>query len=360
MSGKLFTPTTVGAIALTNRIVMSPMTRSRAIGNIANSLIATYYAQRADAGLIITEGISPSPDGLGYARIPGLYTQQQALSWKPVTDGVHAAGGHIFAQLMHTGRVGHPLNLPTGGRVIGPSAVAAPGQMWTDQQQMQDHPVPVEATEADIAKMIEEFATAAALAVDVAGFDGVELHGANGYLIEQFLNTASNLRTDKWGGSVENRLRFAVEVAKATVARVGGARVGIRLSPYGAACGMQPDPTTDETYVKLVKELDAIGLAYIHLVDHSALGAPPVPQSLKDALRATFSRTVILAGGFDAARAEADLEAGRGDLIGFGRPFISNPALVTKLRTGAELRAPDFGTFYTPGPEGYTDYPADV
>ena len=261
---------------------------------------------------------------------------------------------------MHTGRVGHPLNLPAGGRVIGPSAVAAPGQMWTDAQQMQAHPVPVEATEADIATMIEEFASAAELAVNVAGFDGDELHGANGYLIEQFLNTASNHRTDAWGGSVENRIRFAVEVAKATVARIGGARVGIRLSPYGVSCGMQPDATTDETYIKLVKELDAIGLAYIHLVDHSALGAPPVPQSLKDALRAAFSRTVILAGGFSAATAEADLAAGRADLIAFGRPFISNPALVTKLRTVAELRAPDFGTFYTPGPEGYLDYPTDV
>lgn len=360
MTGKLFSPTTVGVTPLSNRIVMAPMTRSRAIGNIANERIAAYYAQRADAGLIVTEGTSPSPDGLGYSRIPGLFTVAQAEAWKPVTDGVHAQGGHIFVQLMHTGRVGHALNLPAGGRVIGPSPVAAPGQMWTDQQQMQDHPVPVEATEADIAKAIEEFATASELAVKVAGFDGVELHGANGYLIDQFLNTASNKRTDRWGGSVENRIRFAVEVAKAAVARVGADRVGIRLSPYGASCGMQADADMDAVYVALVRALDGLGLAYVHLVDHSAMGAPPVPQSLKDALRAAFSRTIILAGGFDAASAEADLQAGRGDLIAFGRPFISNPALVTKLRTGAELRAPDFGTFYTPGVEGYLDYPTDV
>ncbi len=356
MSGLLFSPTTLGSIPLTNRIVMAPMTRSRAIGNIPNELIATFYAQRADAGLLITEGTAPSADGLGYARIPGLFNQEQALAWKTVTDGVHERGGRIFVQLMHTGRVGHALNLPVGGRVLAPSAIAAPGTMWTDQEQAQPHPVPEAMTEAEVEAAIEGFVRSAALAVDVAGFDGVELHGANGYLIEQFLNTASNTRTDKWGGSVENRIRFPIEVSKRVAARIGADRLAIRLSPFGAAGGMVADPTTHETFVALAKALDEIGLVYLHVVDHSALGAPPVPQETKDALRAAFRRTIVLSGNYDAARAEADLQAGKGDLVAFGRPFISNPTLVSKLQTGAELTAPDFSTFYTPGPQGYIDY----
>lgn len=353
----LFGPYTLGRYPLKNRLVMNPMTRSRAIGNVASPLVAAYYAQRAGAGLLVTEGTSPSPDGLGYARIPGLYTDAQARSWRQVTDAVHAAGSRIFVQLMHTGRVGHPLNLPADGRVVGPSALAAPGEMWTDQQQLQPHPVPVEMTEADIERALEAFASAAALAVDVAGFDGVELHGANGYLIEQFLNVASNQRTDRWGGAPEHRIRFAVEAARRAADRIGADRVGIRLSPFGANGGMTADPTTHDTYVALTAALSALGLAYLHVVDHSALGAPPVPQATKDAIRAGFQGTVILAGGYDRARAEADLAAGRGDLIGFGRAFLANPDLVSRLGDGAPLNPPDFATFYTPGPKGYTDYP---
>ena len=276
-----------------------------------------------------------------------------------MTDGVHRAGGRIFVQFMHTGRVGHPANLPAGARIVAPSAIAAPGQMWTDGEGMQPHPVPVEMTEADIAKAIGEFAAAAKRAI-AAGFDGVELHGANGYLIDQFLNTASNQRTDRWGGSVENRIRFAVEVAKAAVAAIGAGRVGLRISPYGVFNGMAPDAEMDALYLRLVDEMNALGIAYIHVVDHSSMGAPEPSPALKAAIRAAFKGRYILSGGYDGARATADLDAGRGDLVAFGRPFISNPDLVRKLASGAALTAADPATFYTPGEAGYTDYPVGL
>lgn len=357
MTTDLFAPHRLGRIDLANRIVMSPMTRSRAIGNVPNALHAEYYAQRADAGLIVTEGTAPSPDALGYARIPGLYSAEQAAGWRPVTDAVHAKGGHIFVQLMHTGRVGHPANLPAGGRILAPSPIASPGTMWTDAEGMQPHPVPVEMTEDDIEAAIQGFVDAAELAVGAAGFDGIELHGANGYLIEQFLNLAGNQRTDRWGGTPAGRVRFAVEVARRVADRIGADRVGIRLSPYGAAQGMVVDPDTDATYLLLARELAAIGIVYLHVVDHSALGAPPVPQAIKDTIRAAFAGTVIVAGGFDKASAQSALAAGHGDLVAFGRPFIGNPDLVRKFVEDAPLRAPDFATFYTAGPQGYTDYP---
>ncbi len=359
MTRKLFTPVTVGPLTLPNRVVMAPMTRSRAIGNVPNELMAKYYADRAAAGLIVTEGVSPSADGLGYARIPGLFCDEQERGWKAVADAVHRTGGRIFAQLMHTGRVGHPANMPAGSRIVAPSAVAAPGQMWTDQGGMQDHPAPVAMTEADIARAIGEYASAAKRAV-AAGLDGVELHAANGYLIDQFLNTASNRRTDRWGGSVDNRIRFAVEVAKATVAAIGAGRVGIRISPHNNFNGMQGDAEMDALYLRLAAELNELGIAYIHVVDHSSMGATGPTEGLKAAIRAAFKGRFILSGGYDAARAGADLEAGRGDLVAFARLFISNPDLVAKLASGTALTAPDPATFYTPGEKGYTDYPAGV
>jgi N-ethylmaleimide reductase len=355
MSNTLFTTTTLGKQQLKNRIVMSALTRSRAIGNVPNELMEKYYAQRAGAGLIITEGTSPSPNGLGYARIPGMFSDAQVQGWKRVTDGVHAAGGRIFVQLMHTGRVGHPANLATGARMFAPSAIAAPGEMWTDSSGMQPHPAPVEMSEDDIAYAIGEYASAARRAIE-AGFDGVELHGANGYLIDQFLNTASNQRADRWGGSVENRIRFAVEVAKATAVAIGANRVGMRISPYGVFNGATPDPKMDVMYLKLVEALNELELAYIHVVDHSSMGAPEVSAELKAKIRANFKGKYILSGGYDAARANADLDAQKGDLVAFGRPFISNPDLVNKLQGGAALTAPDPATFYTPGEKGYTDY----
>ncbi|MET0534846.1 MAG: alkene reductase [Steroidobacter sp.] len=357
MTSPLFTETQLGPLHLKNRIVMSPLTRNRAIGNVPNELMATYYRQRAGAGLIVTEGTSPSPNGLGYARMPGLFNEAQLAGWKAVTDAVHGAGGRIFLQLMHTGRVSHSLNLPEATRVLGPSAIATPGEMWTDQNGLQAFAAPEAMSEADIAHTIEEFAASARLAIR-AGFDGVELHGANGYLLEQFLNTASNQRTDRWGGSVENRIRFAEAVAKACADAIGADRVGIRLSPYGVFNGSVADAQTDEVYVRLIERLNALGLVYIHIVDHSSMGAPPVSPGLKARLRATFKGKYILSGGYDAARASDDLEARRGDLVAFGRPFISNPNLVEKLRTAASLHAPDPSTFYTPGEKGYIDYPA--
>jgi N-ethylmaleimide reductase len=355
MSNTLFIPATLGKLQLKNRIVMAPLTRSRATGNVPNELMETYYTQRAEAGLIISEGTSPSPNGLGYARIPGLFNDTQVQSWKLVTEAVHGAGGRIFAQLMHTGRVGHAANLPAGARVIAPSALAAPGEMWTDSSGMQPYPVPEAMSEDDIKKTITEYANAAKRAI-AAGFDGIELHAANGYLIDQFLNTASNQRTDSWGGSLDNRIRFAVEVAKAVTAAIGADKVGMRISPYGAFNGMLPDAKTDALYLRLIEELNALKLAYIHIVDHSAMGAPEVSAELKAKLRTNFNGKYIMSGGYDAARANADLDTDRGDLVAFGRPFISNPDLVQKLRSGAALTAPDASTFYTPGEKGYTDY----
>lgn len=355
MSNKLYTPTRLGGLSLKNRVVMAPLTRSRAVANVPNALMTQYYRQRAEAGLIITEGTSPSPNGLGYSRIPGLFNEEQVQGWRRVTDSVHQEGSKIFVQLMHTGRVSHPANLPAGSRVLAPSAIAVPGEVWTDAIGMQSYPVPIEMSEADIAQSIAEYAASAKLALE-AGFDGVELHAANGYLIDQFLNTASNQRNDRWGGSVENRIRFAVDVAKATVAAIGAGRVGMRVSPYGAFNAMVADAEMDALYLSLIEELNALGLLYIHVVDHSSMGAPEVSSVLKTRIRAAFKGAYILSGGYDLARAEADLDAQRGDLVAFGRPFISNPNLVTKLKSGQELVAADASTFYTPGEKGYTDY----
>jgi len=355
MTDALFTPISLGKLQLKNRIVMAPLTRCRATGNVPNELMEKYYRQRASAGLLITEGTAPSANGLGYARQPGLYTDAQVQGWKRVTEGVHQAGGKIFVQLMHDGRVSHPANMQAGAKIVAPSALAAPGEMWTDSEGMQPYPVPNEMTEADIVQAIEEFASACTRAM-AAGFDGVELHGANGYLIDQFLNAATNQRTDRWGGSVENRIRFAVEVAKASAAAIGAEHIGMRIAPYGAFNGTAADAETDALYERLMEELNNIGLVYIHIVDHSAMGAPEVSPTLKATIRATFKGRYIMSGGYDAARANADLDADRGDLVAFGRPFISNPDLVEKLCNGSPLTAPDFDTFYTPGEKGYTDY----
>lgn len=352
----LYSTYRLGPIELKNRAVMAPMTRSRSIGNVPGDLVATYYSQRAQAGLIVTEGTSPSPNGLGYARIPGLYSAEQVAGWKKVTDAVHKDGSHIFVQLMHTGRVTHPANLPAGGRVLGPSAIAAPGEMYTDSAGMQPFPVPEAMTEDDIEHAIAEYAESSRLAIE-AGFDGVELHGANGYLIEQFLNVASNQRTDRWGGSLENRLRFALEVAKRAAAAIGADRIGIRISPYGVFNGSTSDPETDALYLELARRLSDIGLVYVHTVDHSSMGAPKPSETLYHGIRKAFRGTRILSGGYDAARANADITKGEGDLVAFGRPFIANPHLVSKLESGAALATPDDKTFYTPGEKGYTDYP---
>ncbi|OYT91032.1 MAG: alkene reductase [Burkholderiales bacterium PBB3] len=354
----LFTALSNPALQLSNRVVMAPMTRSRAAeANTPNALMAEYYGQRATAGLIITEGTSPSPNGLGYARIPGLFNEVHVAGWKLVTDAVHAQGGKIFVQLMHTGRVSHAANLPAGAEVIGPMDNACPGEMHTDAHGMQPHSAPRGMSADDIARAVAEYAKSAQLAI-AAGFDGVELHAANGYLIEQFLNASVNQRADAYGGSIQGRNRFALDVVRATVAAIGAHRVGIRLSPYGVFNGSGAYPDVEAQYLALTEELAQLGILYVHLLDHSALGAPPVPAEFKFRLRVAFNGLFILAGGYDKATAESALQAGQADLIAFARPYIANPDLVARLQAKAELNTLDMSTFYTPGPKGYTDYPS--
>ncbi len=356
----LFEPLTTPSLKLRNRVVMSPMTRNRAvIANTPNALMAEYYSQRAGAGLIITEGTSPSPNGLGYPRIPGLFNDRQVQGWRSVTDAVHARGGTIFVQLMHTGRVTHLTNLPAGAEVLGPTAEVCPGQMYTDAAGLQPFSTPRAMSERDIAAAVGEFAQAARRAVD-AGFDGIELHAANGYLIEQFLNANVNRRTDAYGGSIAGRNRFALEVARATADAIGAQRVGVRLSPYGVFNSTGAYADIEPQYLELTAALARLGVLYLHVLDHSAMGAPPVPSEFKLALRAAFGGLYILAGGFDGESAERALRERRADLIAFGKPFLANPDLVERLRLSAKLNLPDVATFYVPGAKGYTDYPSLV
>jgi N-ethylmaleimide reductase len=337
---------------------MAPMTRSRAVNNLANNLMAVYYEQRADAGLIITEGVSPSPNGLGYARIPGIYSKEQVESWKQVTSAVHAKGGKIFVQLMHTGRIAHENNLPANAKVVAPSAIQAAGKMWTDNGGLLDQPIPAELTAKELVATRNEFVQAALNAIE-AGFDGVELHAANGYLLEQFLSPHSNQRTDAYGGSVENRSRFVLEVASAVAEAIGNTKTGIRLSPHGVFNDMPAYPETDATYKHLAVELDKLNIAYIHLVDHSGDGAPEVPLLLKESIRTLFGNTIIITGSYNREKAEVHIEAGLADLIGFGKPFISNPDLVKRISKDLPLNIKlDASTLYSAGEKGYTDYAA--
>lgn len=353
----LFDRYDLGGIELANRTVMAPMTRSRAVDqNTPNALMAQYYEQRAGAGLIVTEGVSPSPNGLGYARIPGLFNEQQVSAWKEITDAVHRKGGKIFVQIMHTGRVTHQDNLPAGAKVVGPCADACPGEMWVDKAgSMQAHTAPHALTEAEIMDVVGEYANSAKMAIQ-AGFDGIELHAANGYLMEQFLNPHVNKRTDGYGGTIAGRNRFVIEVAQACVKEIGANKVGIRISPQGVFNSTGDFEELEPQYLSLIGQLSEMGLVYLHLLDHSAMGAPSVSAELKKKLREAFAGTYIAAGGFTAESAEKVLQAHEADLIAFGRPFISNPDLVERLRTGAALTDPDMSTFYTPGEKGYTDY----
>jgi len=357
----LFSPSHLGPATLKNRIVMSPMTRNRALGNVPNELMAEYYGQRAEAGLIITEGTSPSPNGLGYPRIPGIHSAEQTRGWQLITDIVHTKGGRIFIQLMHAGRVGNVLNLPDGAELVAPSAVTMSGMVWTDSQGEQPYSAPRELTSGEIKSTVGEYLQAARNAI-AAGFDGVEIHGANGYLINQFLDPGSNLRSDEYGGDATRRNRFALDVAQAVAAAIGADIVGIRLSPYGVFNDMSGNyEGIDDQYGALAAELGKFRLAYVHLVDHSAMGAPKPEAATVQRVCREFKnaggRSVILSGGYDRDRAEVDLASGAADLIGYGRPFISNPDLVERLRSNAPLTAPDQATFYSPGSAGYTDYP---
>jgi len=352
MNNHLFTTYQLGDIHLQNRIVMAPMTRSRAIGSIPNALMAKYYAQRATAGLIITEGIAPSPNGLGYTNIPGLFNEEQVKGWKLVTQAVHKSGGRIFAQLMHTGRIAHSSNLPAGGIVLAPSAVTASGRMWT-YTGLQDYSIPRAMTMAELSHAQKEFVDAAKNAVE-AGFDGVELHAANGYLLEQFLSPFTNLRTDEYGGSVEKRSRFVLETVSAVSAAIGAERVGIRLSPFSSHGDMNLYDEIEATYLHLAQKLNEVGIAYLHLVEN-ADGL--IPHSLKKEIGRWFTQTIILAGNYDKERANADIKSGLANLIAFGRPFINNPDLVTRFRNNWSLSDNlDPTTFYSADEKGYLDY----
>jgi N-ethylmaleimide reductase len=354
---KLFTAKKVGVIELYNRMVMAPMTRCRAIGNVPNELMAEYYQQRSAAGLIITEGTSPSPNGLGYARIPGIFSKEQVEGWKKVTSAAHGNGGKIVVQLMHTGRISHPLNMPAGAQILAPSAVKAAGQMWTDAEKMQDFVIPKEMTVEDIAHTKAEYITAAKNAME-ARFDGVELHGANGYLLEEFLSPMSNIRSDNYGGNIANRCRFVLEVVAGVAEAIGKEKTGIRLSPYGVASDMPYYPEIQATYKYLSEQLNNLDIAYIHLVDHSAMGAPEVPIEIKKLIRTNFKNSLILCGNYNKESAEADLQSGLADLIAFGRPFINNPDLVERLKNDWALsKELNMDLFYSADEKGYTDYP---
>jgi N-ethylmaleimide reductase len=356
-SSHLFSPVRVGAHTLRNRLVMNPMTRSRAdAAGVPNELMATYYGQRSGAGLIVTEGVAPSPNGKGYARIPGLWSAAQVEAWKPVTKAVHAGGGVIFAQLMHTGRVSHPANMIEGARVVAPSAVQLEGKMYTDAAGMQDYAVPEVLDDAGVEAAKAEHVLAAENAI-AAGFDGVELHGANGYLLEQFLSPHTNRRTDRWGGSIENRLRFVVETVRAVADAIGAGKVGLRISPHGLNSGMVAYPEIDEEYLALAKALAPLGMAYLHVADHG-YGKNAALASLEGALRKAWPGVLLIGGSWQQESAEAALAEGRCDLVGFGKAFLANPDLPTRFAKGLPLNPPDPSTFFTPGPKGYTDYPA--
>ena len=350
----LFQPLSAGPLSLGNRIAMAPMTRSRAPGNVPNAVMREYYRQRNGAGLVISEGTAPSPEGLGYARIPGLFTAEQAAGWRGIASAVHEGGAKLVIQLMHTGRIGHPQNLPTGATMLGPSAIAAAGQMWTDADGMQPHPTPKAMDEADLVRVRDDYAQAARLAV-AAGVDGVELHAANGYLLAQFLNPKSNIRDDRYGGNAGNRRRFVLEVVDAVSAAIGADRVGIRISPFNTfndlASGY-PDEEADT--LALVRELAARKLGYLHLI------ATPgsVPESTMQGVRAAFPGVLMLAGNFDRDRGEAALANGSADVIAFARGFIANPDLPERMRLDLPLANFDANTLYTPGVDGYSDYPS--
>lgn len=366
MTDLLFTPIRLGALDLPNRIVMAPLTRSRAAaGNVPSDLAIEYYRQRASAGLIITEGTQISAQGQGYAWTPGIHTQAQMEGWARVAQAVHHEGGRIVMQLWHVGRVSHPVFQPGGARPVAPTTMPVPAKAFIPGEDgrgaFTDVPEPQALTIAGIQLIIADYAQAARNAI-AAGLDGVEIHGANGYLLDQFLNSASNWRTDRYGGSPENRARLMLEVVDAVCAAVGSSRVGLRLAPMGRAFGMN-EAEPEALFAYLIDELTKRNLAYLHLVEPSVVGREitaidPRADALMGAIRQTFTGPILLAGGYTRQSAQAALANGRGDAIAFGRPFIANPDLPARLRIDAPLNTPDPATFYGGDARGYTDYPA--
>ncbi len=355
----LFQPVALGPLTLTNRIVMAPLTRSRAAkGGIPRQLNAEYYAQRATAGLILSEATNISQQGKGYAFTPGIYNEEQVAGWRLVTDAVHAKGGHIFCQLWHVGRISHP-DLQQWGRLpVAPSAIRPEGQAFTETG-FKPHVTPRALDTDEIPGIVRDYAHAAAYARR-AGFDGVEIHAANCYLLDQFLRDSTNRRTDRYGGNLENRTRFPLEVAAAvTEAWGGGERVGIRLSPLAPQPGDTPlDSDPMETYGYLVERLNDYGLVYLHCIEGETQGSRDEPPGFSfQRLRGLFRGLYMANNGYDRALALRARRENLADLICFGRPFIANPDLVERLRTGAPLAEAPRETWYGGGAHGYTDYP---
>lgn len=360
----LFEPFEKGKLKLLNRVVMAPMTRARNPDGVPNATNAIYYRQRAGkngAGLIITEGTAISPTSMGVLHIPGLYTNEQVEGWKLVTRAVHETGSRIFTQLWHVGRVSHTTNQPDGAAPVGASDLQAAGSFaWGYDQDGNENFVtcskPRVLSTLEVKDIVNDFAHAASNAVR-AGFDGVELHGANGYLIEQFLNPATNNRTDEYGGSIENRSRFLLEAVDASIAAIGAAKVAIRMTPYG---GLHELPHYDEieaTYEYLARELSLRNIVYVHIMDQKSRGSFAIPAGFLDRFRNWFSGVIILAGGMDKAKSEQYAQEGIIDLAGFGEPFIANADLLPRLKNGWPLNEPDRSLHYGGGEKGYIDYP---
>ena len=353
----LFTPLNLGVLALPNRIFMAPLTRCRASeGHIPNDLNAEYYSQRAAAGLIISEATSVSPCGYGYPNTPGIHTKEQVGGWKKVTEAVHAKGGHIYLQLWHVGRISHPAYQQDGVKPVAPSAIKPKGQVFTGST-MEEYVTPRALETDEIPGIISEYVHGATLAKE-AGFDGVEIHNANGYLLDQFLRTGTNIRGDRYGGTLQNRARLTLEVTEAVVGVWGPDRVGIRFSPAGIFNDMH-DNNPLETFGHVLSELNRFGLAYAHITKVTAqdIAHGAVEGVGPKELRPYWKGKVVSAGGFTLDSGNAALAEGWADAIAFGVPFLSNPDLTERLHRGAPLNTPDESTFYASGPKGYTDYP---
>lgn len=356
----LFTPLRLGAIELPNRIVMAPLTRSRAgEGNVPTALAVEYYAQRASAGLIITEATQVNDTAQGYPNTPGIHTDAQTLAWRRVAEAVHGKGGRIVAQLWHVGRISHPLFQPNGAAPIAPSAIAAAGELYTGQG-MKPFPIPRALETDEIAGLVKAFADAAKRAVFDAGLDGVEIHAANGYLIDQFLRDRTNKRTDRYGGSIGNRCRFLLEIAEAVTAAIGANRVGVRLSPTGAFNDMaDSDPVA--LYSHLAEILNPFGLAYLHVIEGlpgNRMAPPEGVPHVAETLRKIYKGPFIINGGYTKDKAEEAIASGLADAVSFGESFIANPDLPERFRRNAALNTPDASTYYGGDAKGYTDYPA--
>lgn len=351
---KLFERFDLSGLDLSSRIAMAPLTRRRSTReNTPVAIMEKYYGQRAGAGLIIAEGTSPSPNGVGYCNMPGLFNKEQMEAWKPCTKAVHSKGGKIVLQVMHTGRVGHPNNLPENAKLLGPSAIEQIGEISTYDFDREAYPKPEAMTTEEIQSTIQEFITCSKLAVE-AGFDGVEIHGAHGYLPNQFVNTSSNIREDQYGGSRMNRLRFLLEVIDGCIEAIGADKVSLRISPFSYADEKEDAKELIETYKELVKQLNTKHLAYLHL---SHMGEP-VQQKFDfwKEIRKSYNGTLMLCGDFTKESAEQALQDNGADLIAFGRDFIANPDLVDRFKNNWPLEVRDRTEWYSLGEKGYTDY----